>query len=115
MSLRSTCIPFYFLPYLFWKKMYQRLYNIRYTIYLWYPNTPDSKVHEANMGPTWVLSAPDGPILDFKIHLLHNISLYTVTTKIVWSKANFPTAQAWYQSLRSSMRTYINIKTSQTN
>ena len=24
-------------------------------------NTPDSKVHVANMGPTWVLSAPDGP------------------------------------------------------
>ena len=24
----------------------------------WYP---DSKVHGANMGPTWVLSAPDGP------------------------------------------------------
>ena len=23
-------------------------------------NTPDSKVHGANMGPTWVLSAPDG-------------------------------------------------------
>ena len=22
---------------------------------------PDSKFHEANMGPTWVLSAPDGP------------------------------------------------------
>ena len=22
---------------------------------------PDSKVHVANMGPTWVLSAPDGP------------------------------------------------------
>ena len=22
---------------------------------------PDNKVHEANMGPTWVLSAPDGP------------------------------------------------------
>ena len=22
---------------------------------------PDSKVHEANMGPTWVLSDPDGP------------------------------------------------------
>ena len=22
---------------------------------------PDSKVHEANVGPTWVLSAPDGP------------------------------------------------------
>ena len=24
-------------------------------------DTPDSKVHGANMGPTWVLSAPDGP------------------------------------------------------
>ena len=23
--------------------------------------TPDNKVHWANMGPTWVLSAPDGP------------------------------------------------------
>ena len=22
---------------------------------------PDSKVHGANMGPTWALSAPDGP------------------------------------------------------
>ena len=27
--------------------------------YVW--NLPDSKVHGANMGPTWVLSAPDGP------------------------------------------------------
>ena len=24
-------------------------------------NIPDSKVHMANMGPTWVLSAPGGP------------------------------------------------------
>ena len=24
-------------------------------------NNPDSKVRGANMGPTWVLSAPDGP------------------------------------------------------
>ena len=24
-------------------------------------NIPDSKVHGANMGPTWILSAPDGP------------------------------------------------------
>ena len=26
-------------------------------------NNPDDKVHGANMGPTWVLSAPDGPML----------------------------------------------------
>ena len=24
---------------------------------------PDKKVHGANMGPTWALSAPDGPML----------------------------------------------------
>ena len=24
-------------------------------------HNPDSKVHGTNMGPTWVLSAPDGP------------------------------------------------------
>ena len=30
------------------------LWNVRH-------NYPDNKVHEANMGPTWVLSAPDGP------------------------------------------------------
>ena len=24
-------------------------------------NIPDSKVHGSNMGPTWVLSDPDGP------------------------------------------------------
>ena len=27
----------------------------------WLYHNPDSKVHGANMGPTWVLSAPDGP------------------------------------------------------
>ena len=36
-----------------------------YHPYLSYPKTfiynPDSKVHGANMGPTWVLLAPDGP------------------------------------------------------
>ena len=26
-------------------------------------NNPDSNVHGANMGPTWVLSAPDGPYI----------------------------------------------------
>ena len=26
-------------------------------------NIPDGKVHVSNMGPTWVLSAPDGPML----------------------------------------------------
>ena len=29
-----------------------------------YGNIPDSQVHGANMGPNWVLSAPDGPHVD---------------------------------------------------
>ena len=26
-----------------------------------YQHSPDSNIHGANMGPIWVLSAPDGP------------------------------------------------------
>ena len=32
----------------------------KYSLWFMY-GIPDSKVHGANMGPTWVLSAPDGP------------------------------------------------------
>ena len=31
------------------------------TIILTNDSYPDNKVHGVNMGPTWVLSAPDGP------------------------------------------------------
>ena len=34
---------------------------LRYIECLLYNAGPDSKVHGANMGPTWVLSAPSGP------------------------------------------------------
>ena len=39
-------------------------------------DTPDSKVHGANMVPTWVLSAPDGPHIGpmkpaIKVYLTH--------------------------------------------
>ena len=38
-------------------------YNYNYKISEAMPcqKYPDSKVHGANMGPTWVLSSPDGP------------------------------------------------------
>ena len=29
----------------------------------WFDSNPDRKVHGANMGPTWILSAPDGPLV----------------------------------------------------
>ena len=44
---------------------YEKLYflnALRYVIWKWFVlQYPDSKVHGANMGPTWDLSAPDGP------------------------------------------------------
>ena len=41
---------------------------------------PDSKVHGANMGPTWVLSAPDGPLvgpMNLAIRVFHQSSEIT--------------------------------------
>ena len=37
--------------------------NVRIFLALWrrWRDIPDSKVYGANMGPTWALSAPDGP------------------------------------------------------
>ena len=40
-----------------WEQDMEQLLSIQ----TWLFPTPDSKVHGANMGPTWVLSAPDGP------------------------------------------------------
>ena len=41
------------------QKQYKAKPNLNFEFALW--TNPDSKVHVANMGPTWVLSAPDGP------------------------------------------------------
>ena len=54
--------------------------------------TPDSKVHGANMGPTWVLSAPDGPhagpmnlaITEGPIALLADLVLYWGINGLHW-------------------------------
>ena len=50
---------------------------------------PDSKIHEANMGPAWVLSAPDGPHvghMNLAIRVLIDISSYSPL--ILWSCAS---------------------------
>ena len=44
---------------------------------------PDSKVHGANMGPTWVLSAPDGPhvgLMNFAIRVDFQSKAYMITS-----------------------------------
>ena len=41
----------------------QFAFRTKSVLILWL-TIPDSKVHGANLGPTWVLSAPDGPHVD---------------------------------------------------
>ena len=43
----------------FWQEDLIWLTGSAFSVYI--HGVPDSKVHGANMGPTWVLSAPDGP------------------------------------------------------
>ena len=45
--------------------------------------TPDSKVHGANMGPTWVLSAPDGPHVG-PMNLAIRDALFTPNVVVQW-------------------------------
>ena len=55
-------------------------------------NNPDSKVHGANMGPTWGLSAPDGPHVGPMNHAIrecHLISILILTIKIKRSHIRF--------------------------
>ena len=52
-----------------------------------HPNSPDSKVHGVNMGPTWVLSAPDGPHvgpmnLAMRVYTTHTCTLLTTDEDI---------------------------------
>ena len=42
--------------------------------------TPDSKVHGANMGPTWDLSAPDGPHVGPMNIAIWGLGTETITT-----------------------------------
>ena len=50
-------------------------------------DTPDSKVHGANMGPTWVLSAPDGPHVGSMNLVIRNC----LTIPVNWVIINFDT------------------------
>ena len=44
-------------------------------------NIPDTKIHGANMGPTWVLSAPDGPHvgpMNLAVRDIHDITMISI-------------------------------------
>ena len=46
---------------------------------------PDSKVHGANMGPTWVLLAPDGPhVGPMNLAIMEYISMQEHATAAIW-------------------------------
>ena len=58
----SVCITWCCDSFLFCKYLLKTIFIQIPFIILWYTAMyPDSKVHGAKMGPTWILSAPDGP------------------------------------------------------
>ena len=62
-------------------KYWGQMLNIAPTPIKW--PCPDSKVHGANMGPTWVLSAPDGPHvgpMNLAIRLNYRSTIYQCYT-----------------------------------
>ena len=46
-------------------------------------HNPDSKVHGANMGLTWVLSAPDGPHVGPMNLAIREVNLIDVKSELV--------------------------------
>ena len=56
-----------------------------------YIHTPDNKVHGANMGPTWVLSAPDGPHVG-PMNLAIRDTLFTVASLTLDQSSYYPGA-----------------------
>ena len=48
-------------------------------------STPDSKVHAANMGPIWVLSAPDGPRVDPMTHAIRDSFTVISVILLLWT------------------------------
>ena len=66
---------------------------------------PDSKVHRANMGPTWVLSAPDGPhdgpmnlAIRVVIVMYRNITAYESRISKEGVIFSFHVSSPWIQS-----------------
>ena len=62
--------------------MYLALHYIRDVCYTHFTGNPipDSKVHGANMGPTWVLSAPGGPHvgpMNLAVRLLYECEIWS--------------------------------------
>ena len=77
---------------------------------------PDSKVHGANMGPTWVLLAPGGPhagLINLSIWVAANrksqgISNYSIDpvlleySSLITVAANYHLHRDWHKSMPNS-------------
>ena len=72
---------------------------------------PDSKVHGANMGPTWVLSAPDGPHVG-PMNLAIRVGTYdwnqTIYLKSTCIEAKVKKCRWWQYPIQPSRPKTIN-------
>ena len=84
-------------PMCYWNRSQKAIIKLGHSLYAmiilslipaWVSNNPDSKVHWANMGPTWVLSAPDGP------HVGHvNLLSGYMPKNVGWNYLSIPKLQ----------------------
>ena len=75
------------------------VFEQRLTIMIYFPQiVPDSKVHGANMGPTWVLSAPDGPYV---------YTMNLADRGVIYSNEKLMKYQGW-RYLYSGMMTHVS-------
>ena len=67
-----------------------------------FDNVPDSKFHGASMGPTWVLSAPDGPHvgpMKLAIRGYHGRQSYPFPTASVLAKPLHQTGPKYHRKV----------------
>ena len=67
---------------------------------------PDSKVHKANMGPTWVLLAPDGPnVSPMNLAIRDGIKVIDILEELLVSHYNM---MQWWSPSPESLSTIHN-------
>ena len=73
------------------------------TCFMWYRiilyHYPENKVNGANMGPIWVLSAPDGPMLSIRVYIESTVINIITFTNVFFVISAFVSTASSYSPL----------------
>ena len=81
-------------------------------MWLFFHNNPDNKVHGANMGPTWVLSAPDGPHVG-PINLAIREWIYVICLILFLGVSSLTPGQSYSHFSRTFQRRHMRVMASE--